>query len=118
VKVAKGGTLWTNASLSVKQERMPAGTSEALHYHEHAQQFFFILKGTATFEIDHESYRERTGRHTYKGRDKNIASVITQQQPLNSFFRRSHQRPATGSIYQYEKNKSRNLEAQVIQAVK
>ena len=42
-------------SLSVKQERMPAGTSEALHYHEHAQQFFFILKGVATFEIENET---------------------------------------------------------------
>lgn len=41
-------------SLSVKQERMPAGTAEALHYHEHAQQFFFILEGIATFEIDNE----------------------------------------------------------------
>jgi len=39
-------------TLSIKQERMPAGTSEAMHYHEHAQQFFFILKGTATFEIE------------------------------------------------------------------
>ena len=41
----------TNA-LSVKQERMPAQTSEALHYHEKAQQFFFILKGIATFEVE------------------------------------------------------------------
>jgi mannose-6-phosphate isomerase-like protein (cupin superfamily) len=39
-------------TLSVKQERMPAGTSEALHYHQYAQQFFFILKGSTTFEID------------------------------------------------------------------
>ncbi len=35
--------------LSVKQESMPAGTKEALHFHNHAQQFFFILKGIATF---------------------------------------------------------------------
>lgn len=38
--------------LSVKQELMPAGTAEALHYHQQANQFFFILKGSATFEID------------------------------------------------------------------
>ena len=42
-------------SLSVKQERMPAGTAEALHYHQYAQQFFFVLEGTATFEIDNET---------------------------------------------------------------
>jgi mannose-6-phosphate isomerase-like protein (cupin superfamily) len=40
--------------LSVKQESMPGGTREKLHFHTHAQQFFFILKGTATFYIDNE----------------------------------------------------------------
>ena len=39
-------------NLGVKQEKMPANTQEQLHYHQHAQQFFFILKGVATFEID------------------------------------------------------------------
>lgn len=38
--------------LSVKQELMPSGTKEKLHFHTKAQQFFFILKGTATFYID------------------------------------------------------------------
>ena len=52
-------------SLSVKQERMPAGTSEALHYHQQAQQFFFILKGIASFEIEGESIilKEQEGIH-------------------------------------------------------
>ncbi|RYU95224.1 cupin domain-containing protein [Emticicia agri] len=38
-----------SAGLSVKQEAMPGGTREKLHFHTKAQQFFFILKGTATF---------------------------------------------------------------------
>ncbi len=38
--------------LSVKQERMPGGTKEKLHFHTKAKQFFFVLKGTATFYID------------------------------------------------------------------
>jgi mannose-6-phosphate isomerase-like protein (cupin superfamily) len=38
--------------LSIKQESMPAGAHEKLHFHTEAQQFFFILKGTATFYID------------------------------------------------------------------
>jgi mannose-6-phosphate isomerase-like protein (cupin superfamily) len=38
--------------LSVKQERMPPGTREKLHFHTNAQQFFFILKGSATFYVD------------------------------------------------------------------
>ena len=40
--------------LSVKQESMPSGTKEKLHFHTHAQQFFFILKGTATFYLNNE----------------------------------------------------------------
>lgn len=41
-------------SLSVIKEIMPQGTSEKLHYHEKAQQLFYILSGKATFEIDDE----------------------------------------------------------------
>lgn len=41
-------------ALSIKQELMPPDTAEALHYHEKASQFFFILKGRATFIIDGE----------------------------------------------------------------
>ena len=37
--------------LSVKQESMPPATREKLHFHTHAQQFFFILEGTATFYL-------------------------------------------------------------------
>ena len=43
-------------SLSVKQERMPAGTTENLHFHSKAQQFFYILNGTASFMIDGKKY--------------------------------------------------------------
>ena len=37
--------------LSIKQESMPSGTKEKLHFHTYAQQFFFILKGSATFYL-------------------------------------------------------------------
>lgn len=47
-----GWILVDTAALSVKQERMPAYTEEVLHYHQHAQQFFFILQGVAEFEIE------------------------------------------------------------------
>jgi mannose-6-phosphate isomerase-like protein (cupin superfamily) len=40
------------AGLSVKQESMPNGTKEKLHFHTNAQQFFFILKGSATFYLE------------------------------------------------------------------
>jgi mannose-6-phosphate isomerase-like protein (cupin superfamily) len=47
-----GWHLLRSDGLSVIQERMPPGTAEQLHYHERAQQVFYILSGTATFEID------------------------------------------------------------------
>jgi len=39
-------------ALSIKQELMPPDTTEQLHYHEKANQFFFILTGKANFIID------------------------------------------------------------------
>jgi mannose-6-phosphate isomerase-like protein (cupin superfamily) len=47
-----GWHLLRSDSLSVIQERMPPGTSEQIHYHERAQQVFYILSGTATFEVE------------------------------------------------------------------
>lgn len=40
-----------NDNLSVKMESMPISTKEKLHFHSKAQQFFFILSGTATFYV-------------------------------------------------------------------
>ncbi|MBB4807617.1 mannose-6-phosphate isomerase-like protein (cupin superfamily) [Chryseobacterium defluvii] len=39
-------------NLSVKQEKMPPNTSEKLHFHDHAEQFFYILKGQAVFCVE------------------------------------------------------------------
>ena len=48
-------------ALSVKQESMPAGTAEQLHYHQKARQFFFILKGSATFEVEGQTIEAAAG---------------------------------------------------------
>jgi mannose-6-phosphate isomerase-like protein (cupin superfamily) len=53
--------LKASENLSVKQEIMPSGTSEKLHFHEHAEQFFYILKGEAVFYIDEEKFSVKTG---------------------------------------------------------
>lgn len=55
-----GWHLLKSESLSVIQERMPPHTSEGLHFHNRAQQFFFILKGTAIFEIEGEIFEVNT----------------------------------------------------------
>lgn len=44
--------LTESSDLSVKQESMPEGTREELHFHKHSTQFFFVLKGIATFYLD------------------------------------------------------------------
>lgn len=48
----EGWVLVDSPELSVKQERMPPGSAELLHYHEKAQQFFYILQGSAVFEVE------------------------------------------------------------------
>lgn len=47
-----GWTFVDTDALSIKQELMPPDTREQLHYHEFANQFFFILTGRAVFIID------------------------------------------------------------------
>ncbi len=47
-----GWTFIDDNTISIKQELMPPNTSEKLHYHEKATQFFFILSGKATVFID------------------------------------------------------------------
>lgn len=46
-----GWHLLKSPTLSIIQERMPPGTGEQQHFHHHAQQVFYILSGTATFDI-------------------------------------------------------------------
>jgi mannose-6-phosphate isomerase-like protein (cupin superfamily) len=53
-EVCDGWRLVSEAGRSIIHERMPAGTFEVRHYHEKAKQFFFVLSGTATIEIDGE----------------------------------------------------------------
>jgi len=47
-----GWHLLKSDTLSVIQERMPPGTGEQLHYHNAAQQVFYILSGMATFDVE------------------------------------------------------------------
>jgi mannose-6-phosphate isomerase-like protein (cupin superfamily) len=49
--------------LSVIEERMPPGTREVRHWHARARQFFYVLSGTLTLEIEGETHvlAPRTG---------------------------------------------------------
>ncbi|GAB3728497.1 cupin domain-containing protein [Luteimonas pelagia] len=47
-----GWHLVEQPGLSVIRERLPAGTGETRHRHHAARQFFYVLSGRATMEID------------------------------------------------------------------
>jgi mannose-6-phosphate isomerase-like protein (cupin superfamily) len=44
-------------TISVKLEKMPANSSEKTHFHFGSQQFFYVLKGIASFDVENEKYR-------------------------------------------------------------
>jgi len=44
-------------ALSVIEERMPPGSSEARHRHAIARQFFYVLAGVLTLEVDGTRHR-------------------------------------------------------------
>jgi mannose-6-phosphate isomerase-like protein (cupin superfamily) len=53
---------------------MPPNTEENLHYHNYSQQFFYILKGTATFIIEglETKISRNEGIHVPKGKTHRI----------------------------------------------
>jgi mannose-6-phosphate isomerase-like protein (cupin superfamily) len=51
-----GWYLVNNPESSIIHERMPPNTLEVRHYHNHAHQFFFVISGTATMEMNGERF--------------------------------------------------------------
>lgn len=47
-----GWHLVKRQDMSIIHERMPSGTKEQRHYHHQARQFFFVLTGTLTMELN------------------------------------------------------------------
>ena len=74
-----GWYLLNDPELAVIEEQMPAGTSEALHYHEYAQQFFFMLFGEAMMEVDDQEVRLTAGEglHIPAGRRHRLRNSST-----------------------------------------
>jgi mannose-6-phosphate isomerase-like protein (cupin superfamily) len=56
-----GWHLVRTAELSVIEESMPAGASETRHHHVRARQFFYVLAGELTLEIDGSEVVLRVG---------------------------------------------------------
>lgn len=51
-----GWRLVDTTDLSIIEEEMPPGTEEAFHHHARSNQFFFILEGTAFFQLDGKAF--------------------------------------------------------------
>ena len=51
-----GWHLVKTPELSIIEELMPPATSEARHSHVHARQFFFVLEGELTIEVEHHDF--------------------------------------------------------------
>lgn len=52
----EGWHLVKTPNLSVIEEWMPPGTSETRHFHVHAQQFFLVLEGALTLEVENQRF--------------------------------------------------------------
>ena len=57
-----GWHLVRTPELSIIEERMPAGTSERRHFHAVARQFFYVLRGELTLEVDGEQHVLTAGK--------------------------------------------------------
>jgi mannose-6-phosphate isomerase-like protein (cupin superfamily) len=51
-----GWHLHRSENLSIIEERMPPGAAEKRHLHQHAAQFFYVLAGELTVELDGEEH--------------------------------------------------------------
>ncbi len=56
-----GWHLVQSANLSIIEESMPPGTQEIMHFHNFSEQFFYVLKGTATFLFEREKIEIEQG---------------------------------------------------------
>jgi len=56
-----GWHLLAGDDLSVIEERMPPATAEQRHRHARARQFFYVLEGVATLELEGVTHSLRRG---------------------------------------------------------
>jgi mannose-6-phosphate isomerase-like protein (cupin superfamily) len=85
-----GWHLVKTPDLSIIEELMPAGTSEVRHSHIHARQFFYVLEGELTLEVEHHLFVLRPGegieispgqQHQALNRGTNPVRMIVTSQP-------------------------------------
>jgi mannose-6-phosphate isomerase-like protein (cupin superfamily) len=87
-----GWHLVKTPELSVIEERMPAGTSEVRHSHVHARQFFYVLEGELTMEVEYHDFVLQKGegievspgqRHQARNKSASPLRIIVTSQPAS-----------------------------------
>jgi mannose-6-phosphate isomerase-like protein (cupin superfamily) len=82
--------LVNTSELSIIEELMPSGTSETPHFHRNASQFFFVLEGELTIEVENHTFVLRSGQginvasgriHQTFNRGKTSTRMIVTSQP-------------------------------------
>ena len=61
-EICDGWNLLKRDDMSLIQERVPAGGMEAMHYHEKARQFFYILDGEGMMKFEEREVILRKGQ--------------------------------------------------------
>jgi mannose-6-phosphate isomerase-like protein (cupin superfamily) len=56
-EVCDGWNLLRGENLSVIEERMPPVAEEQRHFHQRSRQFFYVLEGELTMEVDGREHR-------------------------------------------------------------
>jgi mannose-6-phosphate isomerase-like protein (cupin superfamily) len=85
-----GWHLVRTSHLSIIEELMPPGTSEVLHFHVHSRQFFFVIEGELTLEVERHTFVLHAGSglevspgqpHQVLNRSTNPARILVTSQP-------------------------------------
>jgi len=85
-----GWHLVRTPDLSIIEELMPPGTSEARHSHAHARQFFFVLEGELALEVEDQDFLLRASegleippgrRHQARNESASPLRMIVTSQP-------------------------------------
>ncbi len=85
-----GWHLVKTRDLSIIEELMPPGTSETRHSHMRARQFFYVLEGELTLEVEYHHFvlHSQEGieispgqRHQAMNRSTNAIRMIVTSQP-------------------------------------
>ena len=86
-----GWHLIKTPELSIIEELMPPGASETPHSHLRARQFFFVLEGELTLEVEHDNFVLRAGEgleisptlpHQARNRStRSVRFLVTSQPP-------------------------------------